>query len=205
MFTGIITDVGRLQPFSQDRPGVFQIACAYDPASIAIGASIACDGCCLTVTELSPLPAGGCVFSVDVSNETLAKTTLGGWQPGQAVNLERALGLGAELGGHIVTGHVDAVAVIVERFEDGNAVRFVVEAPAQLQKFIAPKGSVALNGVSLTVNEVEGARFGISLIPHTLQQTNWKNLVVNDKINLEVDLLARYVARMYQLERAEKT
>lgn len=205
MFTGIITDIGRLQPGIEGQPGVFQISCAYDPAGIDIGASIACDGCCLTVTALSPLAAGGCIFTVDVSNETLAKTTLGQWQAGRAINLERALGLGAELGGHIVTGHVDGVATVTERRDDGNAVRFSIEAPQELQKFIAPKGSVALNGTSLTVNEVDGARFGISLIPHTLQETNWADLAVNDKINLEVDLLARYVARMYQVERAENS
>ena len=192
MFTGIITDIGVLQPF--DRGSVRrQIACSYDPETIEIGASIACDGCCLTVTELSRAE-GGCVFSVDVSNETLARTTLGDWKPGQRINLERALGLGAELGGRLVTGHVDGVARVKDRKDDGNAVRFAIEAPKELAKFIAPKGSIALNGTSLTVNEVDGNRFGISLIPHSLSATTWGGIDAGDQINLEVDLLARYVA-----------
>ncbi len=198
MFTGIITDVGTL--VSRDG-GRFRIACAYDPASIQIGASIACDGCCLTVTELAPGETGGAVFSVDVSNETLSRTTLGNWTPGRRINLERAMALGDELGGHLVTGHVDAVARILRRWDDGEAVRMEIEAPWELAGFIAEKGSVALDGTSLTVNEVSGNRFGISLIPHTLAVTTWGTHQAGDEINLEVDLLARYVARMREVEK----
>ena len=202
MFTGIITDIGELRDVNG---GEMKIKCSYEAESIALGASIAHDGCCLTVTDVTGQPEGGSLYTIDVSNETLSKTTLGSWVAGQHVNLERALGLGEELGGHLVTGHVDCVAGVVSRETDGNAVRFAIEAPKDFAKFIAPKGSVALNGTSLTVNEVDGARFGVSLIPHSLQQTTWGGVHPGDKINLEVDLLARYVARMQEVENAENS
>lgn len=192
MFTGIITDVGAV--VSADA-GRYVIESAYDPEGIDLGASIACDGCCLTVTELTPT-TGGCRFGVDVSNETLSKTTLGDWKSGQRVNLERALTLKSELGGHMVSGHVDAVATVVERSDDGASVRFVVDCPGELAHLVAAKGSVALDGISLTVNEVDGNRFGINMVPHTLEKTNWNERQPGARVNMEVDLLARYVARI---------
>lgn len=198
MFTGLITDIGRVEAVDG---GAFRISSSYRPETIALGASIACDGCCLTVTDRIAGSGGeGCTFSVDVSNETLSATTLGTWGPGRRVNLERALTLKDELGGHIVTGHVDAVAEIVERVPDGESVRFAIAIPDDLKRYIARKGSVALDGISLTVNEVEDARFGINMIPHTLAETSWDEKQVGDKINLEVDLLARYVARISDVE-----
>jgi riboflavin synthase len=194
MFTGIITDVGEVVARSG---GVFTIRSHYDPATIALGASIAHDGCCLTVTSLTA-EVGGCRYTLDVSNETLSKTTLGDWQPGRAINLERALKAGDELGGHIVSGHVDGVARIIDIRSDGDSRRFTFEVPADLGQFIAPKGSVALDGTSLTVNEVEGKRFGVNLIPHTLTHTSWGRKTAGDRINLEIDPLARYVARLLE-------
>ena len=194
MFTGIISDVGEVVG---RRGGVFTIRSHYDPATIALGASIAHDGCCLTVTQLTPVP-GGCTYTLDVSNETLSKTTLGTWQPGRAINLERALKAGDELGGHIVSGHVDGVAEIVAIGDDGDSRRFTLQVPAELARFVAPKGSVALDGTSLTVNEVAGVRFGINLIPHTLTVTSWGRKTLGDRINLEIDLFARYVARLME-------
>ena len=194
MFTGIISDVGEVVG---RRGGVFTIRSHYDPATIALGASIAHDGCCLTVTQLTPVP-GGCTYTLDVSNETLSKTTLGTWQPGRAINLERALKAGDELGGHIVSGHVDGVAEIVAIGDDGDSRRFTLQVPAELARFVAPKGSVALDGTSLTVNEVAGVRFGINLIPHTLTVTSWGRKTIGDQINLEIDLFARYVARLME-------
>jgi len=199
MFTGIITDRGKL--VARDG-GRMVIACGYDPATIEIGASIACDGCCLTVTKIDAR-GSGCSFHVDVSNETLEHTTLGAWSADKPINLERAMALGDELGGHIVTGHVDAVAEIVGRRSDGDSVRFQMDCPDGLAHLIAPKGSVALDGVSLTVNEVEGARFGVNIIPHTLSQTSWGTKQEGDHVNLEVDLLARYVARMQDVRNAK--
>ncbi|MFQ5625441.1 MAG: riboflavin synthase [Methyloligellaceae bacterium] len=194
MFTGLITDIGEVQAA---EGGKFRIACGYELSEAHIGASIACDGCCLTLTN-TQAGAGGfaSIFWVDVSNETLAKTTLGVWTPGRRINLERALTPSSELGGHMVTGHVDGVASIVSREEDGQSVRFGFEVDDALARFIAPKGSLALNGVSLTVNEAAGARFGVNLISHTLTATTWGELGRGDKVNLEVDLLARYVARI---------
>lgn len=192
MFTGIITDVGRLV----DRQGGrFRIQCSYDAAGIALGASIACDGCCLTVVEARPAD-GGAVFSVDVSNESLSRTILGEWFPGRRINLERALKAGDELGGHIVSGHVDGVAGIVAMQEEGASTRFTFRAPEALAGFIAPKGSVALNGTSLTVNEVGGAEFGVNIIPHTKAVTTWRQARPGDLVNIEIDTLARYVARL---------
>lgn len=196
MFTGIITDVGEVV---QRDGGRYAIACAYDAASIALGASIACDGCCLTVTSVTASGTStGSVFNVDVSNETLSKTTLGAWTAGTAVNLERALRAGDELGGHVVSGHVDGVARIVSITPDGESFRYSFEVPEALARFIAPKGSVAMSGTSLTVNEAEGRTFGVNLIPHTLTQTTWGRKTPGDLVNLEVDVFARYVARMME-------
>jgi riboflavin synthase len=194
MFTGIISDVGEV---IEKTGGVFTIRSHYDPAGIALGASISHDGCCLTVTAVTP-ETGGCRYTLDVSNETLAKTTLGDWTLGRAVNLERALKAGDELGGHIVSGHVDGVARIVAVRADGESQRFEFEVPPELARFIAPKGSVALDGTSLTVNEVSGNRFGVNLIPHTLTMTTWGRKTAGDRINLEIDLFARYVARLME-------
>jgi riboflavin synthase len=194
MFTGIITDIGTLQ--SRDG-GRFVIRSAYASASIPLGASICCDGVCLTVTSVEP--AGqGCTFSVDVSNETLSKTALNAWQPGYNMNLERALRAGDELGGHIVSGHVDGLATIIDIRPDGESRRFLFEAPGHLAPYIAPKGSVALDGTSLTVNEVAGTRFGVNLIPHSLTATTWGRKAIGQSINLEVDMFARYVARLME-------
>ena len=196
MFTGIVTDVGELVSFEN---GHMRVRCSYDSEGIEIGASIAHDGCCLTVTDLEPVE-GGSIYGVDVGPETLAVTTLGGWQAGRRVNLERALLMGAELGGHLMTGHVDGLALLKERKTDGDSERFTFEVPLDLARFIAAKGSVALNGTSLTVNEVTHDSFGICLIPHTLEVTNWNERQAGDKINLEIDLLARYVARLNETD-----
>ncbi len=193
MFTGLVSDVGTLEAREEGR---LVIACAYPAESIAIGASISCDGCCLTVTALEPRGEGGSRFDADVSNETLRCTTLGSWREGRRINLERPLTPASELGGHMVTGHVDGVAEIIEREEDCGSVRLRLRCPEELAPFIAPKGSVALDGTSFTVNDMEGATFAINIIPHTLSQTNWGAKGVGDKVNLEVDLLARYVARI---------
>jgi len=193
MFTGIITDIGTVHSAEGGR---FRIACTYDAATIAIGASIAHDGCCLTVTRLETAPDGRTIYDTDVSNETLSRTTLGSWEPGRRVNLERSLRAGDELGGHMVAGHVDGVARIVSRTQDGQSVRFEIEAPGALAPFVAPKGSVALDGTSLTVNIVHGNRFTVNIIPHTLTVTTWGTRAVSDSLNMEVDLIARYVARL---------
>ena len=193
MFTGIISDVGRVR--GADR-GRFRIACSYDSRSIAIGASIACDGCCLTVTRLDVEGNGATVFDVEASNETLSRTTLGKWHVGRRVNLERSLKAGDELGGHIVAGHVDGVAEIVSRGPDGSSMRYEIATPAELAAFIAAKGSVALDGASLTVNTVNDNLFTVNIIPHTLAVTTWGDKAAGDVLNLEVDLIARYVARL---------
>lgn len=194
MFTGLITDIGEVAGRDGGR---FTIRSAYPASGIAIGASIACDGVCLTVTSVSGDDAGA-RFTVDVSNETRAKTTLAGWQAGRAINLERALRAGDELGGHIVSGHVDGLARIIDVRPDGDSKRFTFEAPEHLALYIAPKGSVALDGTSLTVNEVAGQQFGVNLIPHTLTRTTWGRKKPGDEVNLEVDLFARYVARLME-------
>ncbi|PJE34450.1 riboflavin synthase [Pseudooceanicola lipolyticus] len=193
MFTGIITDVGTVRSVEQRGDLRARIATSYDTGRIDIGASIACDGVCLTVVALGPD-----WFDVDISAETLAKSNIGRnrWAEGRPINLERALKVGDELGGHIVSGHVDGVAEVVEMQDEGDSTRIVLRAPAALAPFIAPKGSVALNGTSLTVNEVTGADFGINLIPHTKEVTTWGTVAVGDFVNLEVDTLARYVARL---------
>jgi riboflavin synthase len=194
MFTGIITDVGTI--IARDG-GVFTIRSAYAASGIALGASICHDGCCLTVTSVRA-DGDESIYTLDVSNETLARTTLGGWQVGRAINLERSLKAGDELGGHIVSGHVDATAEIAAIRPDGQSRRFTFEVPEALARFIAPKGSVALDGTSLTVNEVDGRRFGVNLIPHTLTVTTWGRKNVAERVNIEIDPLARYVARLME-------
>jgi len=191
MFTGIITDVGRVAAIAQSGDMRARIETAYDTETIDIGASVASDGVCLTVVDLGP---GW--YEVDISAETLSKTNLGTWAPGRRVNLERALKVGDELGGHIVSGHVDGVAEVIGVAEQGDSTRVRLRAPEALARFIAPKGSVALNGTSLTVNEVEGNTFGVNLIAHTRQATNWGDVRMGDRVNLEIDTLARYVARL---------
>lgn len=194
MFTGIITDVGEV---IGREGGRFAIRSRYDAQGIALGASIACDGCCLTVVTVRA-DGEGSAFTVDVSNETLSRTTLGAWQAGRRINLERALKAGDELGGHIVSGHVDGVGRIVGMRPDGESVRVSIELPDELAPYAAPKGSMALDGTSLTVNEVEGLRFGVNLIPATLTQTTWGRKKPGDEVNVEIDLFARYVARIME-------
>ena len=191
MFTGIITDVGRVRAVERQGDTRFTIETVFDMETVPIGASIANNGVCLTVVEKGP---GW--FAVQASAETLSKTTLGGWGEGTRVNLERALKVGDELGGHIVSGHVDGVATVVDVRPDGESRRYTFEVPANLAKYIASKGSVALDGVSLTVNEVDGARFGVNIIPHTQIATTFGDLKAGDRVNLEIDMLARYVARL---------
>lgn len=191
MFTGIITDIGTILELEQRGDLRARIGTSYDTKTVDIGASIACNGVCLTAIAL-----GEGWFDVEISAESVAKTNIGTWKEGSRVNLERALKVGDELGGHIVSGHVDGVAVITAMREEGDSTRVTLEAPEELARFIAPKGSVALDGTSLTVNEVEGARFGINFIPHTKDATTWGAAQVGDRINLEIDTLARYVARL---------
>ena len=197
MFTGIITDVGEVAARDGGR---FKVRTRYAHSTIALGASIACDGCCLTVTAVEQR-GGETVFSVDVSNETLSKTTLAAWQPGRRINLERALKTGEELGGHMVSGHVDGVCRIAGIRPDGDSLRFTFSVPGDLARFIAAKGSVALDGTSLTVNEVTRETFGVNLIPHTLTATTWQSKRAGDAINLEIDPLARYAARLMEFAR----
>ena len=191
MFTGIITDVGTIRSVVQRGDLRIEIATGYDVTSVDMGASIACDGVCLTVVEKTSDS-----FCVDVSAESAGLTNIGGWTAGRPINLERALKVGDELGGHIVSGHVDGVAEIVALRDEGDSTRVTLRAPEALAKFIAPKGSVALNGTSLTVNEVNGTDFGINFIPHTKAVTTWGSAAVGDRVNLEIDTLARYVARL---------
>lgn len=197
MFTGIVSGLGTLVG---RKGGTFKIKTPYKSKSLELGASIAFDGCCLTLTEIEKVKGEGTTVTVDVSNETLSHTTMDTWETGRRMNLERALALGEELGGHIVTGHVDGVAKVVSRFPDGDSVRFLLEVPGEFAKYVASKGSIALNGVSLTVNEVEGTRFDVNIIPFTLEHTSWGDRQPGDLVNLEVDLLARYVARLAQAE-----
>ena len=196
MFTGIITDIGEIRALQQEGDLRARIATGYDMSSVDLGASIASDGVCLTVVAKGPD-----WYEVQVSAETVSKTNLGDWKIGKRVNLERALKVGDELGGHIVSGHVDGVAEVVGLVREGGSTRLVLRAPDHLAGFIAPKGSVALDGTSLTVNEVSGTDFGINLIPHTKQVTTWGDVVLGDRINLEIDTLARYVARLRDWER----
>jgi riboflavin synthase len=198
MFTGIVTDVGRIVETKVTGDLRARIATRYDVQGIDIGASIACDGVCLTVVALGAEPEGW--FDVEISGETVSKTNVGAWAPGKRVNLERALKVGDELGGHIVSGHVDGLAEVVGVRHEGGSVRVTFRAPDALARFIAPKGSVALNGTSLTVNEVAGAEFGVNLIPHTQEVTTWGEVAVGDRVNLEVDTMARYVARLREYD-----
>lgn len=197
MFTGIVSGIGALQ----ERDGArFVIACPYRRGSLEEGASIACDGCCLTIVDVGKTKGKGSAFAVEASNETLERTTLGAWPVGRRINLERALALGEELGGHLVTGHIDGRARILARKPDGDSMRFTLESPKEFASFIAAKGSIALDGVSLTVNDVDGARFGVNIIPYTLLHTTWGDRRPSDLVNLEVDLLARYAARLREQE-----
>jgi riboflavin synthase len=197
MFTGIVTDIGRVSATQPREKGVsLRIETAYDPATIDIGASISCSGVCLTVVTLPEAGSNQRWFEVEAWEEALRLTTAGTWEAGTRLNLERALKIGDELGGHIVSGHVDGMAQIVAREEEGEAVRFTLEAPKHLARFIAPKGSVALDGTSLTVNGVDGTRFDVLLIDHSLDVTTWGERQVGDQVNLEIDTMARYAARL---------
>ena len=199
MFTGIITDVGRVASVSGSGDTRFEIETVYEPDSINLGASIACSGVCLTVIEKGTRDDTHW-FAVEASKETLDVTTAGDWQVGHNLNLERALKLGDELGGHIVSGHVDALAEIVNIRPEGDSQRFTFRAPKDIMRFVAPKGSITLDGTSLTVNEVESDTFGVNLISHTQSVTSWGAAQVGDRVNLEIDVLARYVARLKDTE-----
>lgn len=194
MFTGIVTDMGEIVELEQRGDLRARIASSYPAAGIEIGASIACEGVCLTVVEKGSGARDW--FDVEISAETVSKTNLAGWKVGKKLNLERALKVGDELGGHIVSGHVDGVAEVVAVTPEGDSLRVTFRAPETLARFIAQKGSVALNGTSLTVNEVEGRDFGVNFIPHTQKVTTWGGVAVGDRVNLEVDTMARYVARL---------
>jgi riboflavin synthase len=198
MFTGIITDVGAVAELEQRGDLRARIFTSYDVDTIDLGASIACAGVCLTAIDTGRIGDQNW-FDVEISGETVSKTNLNAWATGRPINLERALKVGDELGGHIVSGHVDGVAEILEMHTEGDSTRVTFRAPAQLARFIAQKGSVALNGTSLTVNGVSGADFDINFIPHTKQHTTWGHAKVGDQINLEIDTLARYVARLAEV------
>ena len=197
MFTGIVTDIGEILAVRPRGEGLhrLKIACSYERASIVEGASIACSGACMTVVGIGQ-ENGGTWFAVDAAAETLRITTVGSWRHGTRINLERALKVGDELGGHIVAGHVDGLTTLIERDDHPEMARMVWRAPHELARFIAPKGSVALDGVSLTVNQVEGDTFSVLIIPHTLKVTTLGGLAAGDAVNLEVDLMARYAARL---------
>jgi riboflavin synthase len=199
VFTGIVSDLGEVLELEGRAEGLRRgvIACGYDPATIDIGASIACSGPCLTVVERGR-KGNRAFFAVDVAAETLRVTTAGGWQRGTKLNLERSLRLGDELGGHLVSGHVDGIAELLTREDLPDMARLFLRVPTPLSRFIAPKGSVALDGVSLTVNEVAGDTFSVLLIPHTLQVTTFGGLQAGARLNLEVDQMARYAARLLQ-------
>jgi len=195
MFTGIVTDIGTIEKTENRGDMRARISCSYDMAGIDLGASIASDGVCLTV-----IAKGNDWYDVDISAETISKTNLDSWTTGKRVNLERALKLGDELGGHIVSGHVDGLATIAKMQNDGDSTRVTLTAPHELAKFIAQKGSVTLNGASLTVNDVKGCDFDINFIPHTKTHTTWGDAAVGDRVNLEIDTLARYVARLAEMQ-----
>ena len=199
MFTGIVDAVGEIAAVEHRGDLRARILCGYAPDSVALGASIACDGVCLTVVDKGAAPDRGAQpfwFAVDVSGETVSKTTLGDWAPGRPVNLERALRVGDELGGHIVTGHVDGVGAVTDTRPEGDSLRVTVEIPPALAPFVASKGSIAMDGASLTVNEVGPTSFGVNLIPHTRDATTFGGLAPGRRVNLEIDVLARYVARL---------
>ncbi|HEY1607047.1 MAG TPA: riboflavin synthase [Allosphingosinicella sp.] len=196
MFTGIITDIGRIAAAEEQGDLRLRIACGYDMGSVDLGASIACSGVCLTVVDKSED-----WFAVDVSRETIARSAPDHWAEGARLNLERSLRLGDELGGHIVTGHVDGVGEIVSAEPEGDSTRIVIAAPEALAPYIAEKGSIAIDGASLTVNEVDSARFAINIIPHTAAQTTLGALTPGGRVNIEIDILARYIGRMLELRR----
>lgn len=193
MFTGIVTDVGEVRAIEARGDTRLEIGTGFDTAAIGIGTSIACSGVCLTVTAIGP---GW--FAVAASGETLARTTVGGWRPGTRVNLERALKLGDELGGHLVFGHVDGVGRVADRRPEGESQRLAVELPDRLERLVAAKGSIAVDGVALTVNEVSGRRIAVNVIPHTLGATTLGAIGRGDRVNVEIDMLARYVARVLE-------
>lgn len=197
MFTGIVTDLAEIVAVKQspERGTRFEVASHYDLSKIPLGASIAHNGVCLTVVDIKDG-----IYAVEVSAETLSATSMGDWQAGRKINLERPLALGDELGGHMVSGHVDGIGRVVSITPDGASMRFVFQAPDSMAKYIAPKGSMTIDGVSLTVNEVDGSTFGVNIIPHTQDVTTFGFLRVGDKVNLEIDLIARYVARLLQGE-----
>jgi riboflavin synthase len=195
MFTGIITDIGTVRAIRQAGDTRFEIATSYELSTVDMGASIACNGCCLTVIE-----KGKDWFAIQASAETLSKTTLGEWREGTRINLERALKIGDELGGHIVSGHVDGLGEVVSITPEGDSKRFRFRVPGELARFIAPKGSVAIDGTSLTVNEVEGDHFGVNIIPHTQAVTTWGDMAEGQRVNIEIDMLARYVARLTEYQ-----
>jgi riboflavin synthase len=201
MFTGIVTDVGEVVSVKARANTLsrIEIACGYDPATIALGASISCSGICLTVVEVGE-KEGRCVFDVDAAAETLRLTNAGRWQPGIMLNLERSLKAGDELGGHIVSGHVDGLAEVLSRDDYTDQAKFVLRAPKDIARFIAAKGSVTLDGVSLTVNEVSGDDFSVHIIPHTLAVTTFGAVKPGDRLNLEIDVMARYAARLMQAQ-----
>jgi riboflavin synthase len=203
MFTGIITDIGRIAKITKAGDTRFDILTSYDPETIALGASIACSGVCLTVVEKGT-GADGHWFAMEASKETLDVTTAGQWREGSLLNLERALKMGDELGGHIVSGHVDGIAKIVSIVAEGDSQRYSFEAPKNLMGFIAPKGSVTLDGTSLTVNQVSVQNFGVNLISHTQEVTTWGAAREGDLVNLEIDVLARYVARLKEVEEQDE-
>ncbi len=193
MFTGIISDVGRVRSVSQQGDTRFEFETHFDMSNVAIGASIACCGTCLTVVE-----KGSDWFAAEASHETLSKTTLGSWEINTPVNFERPLRAADELGGHLVSGHVDGVGKIISIEQDGDSIRYIFEPPRDLMKFIATKGSIAVNGVSLTVNNVDKVKFSVNIIPHTQSTTTFGKAKLNDLVNLEIDMLARYVARLLE-------
>lgn len=206
MFTGIITDIGRIVAAEQGAGDLrLRIACGYDLATVDLGASIACSGTCLTVVDKGVSDGGQGWFAVDVSSETVARTAANLWAAGSRLNLERALRLGDELGGHIVTGHVDGVGEVEGVAETGGSLRLSIIAGPEIESYVAPKGSIALDGVSLTVNEVEtlsdGVRFGVNIIPHTAAQTSFSDVAPGRQLNIEIDVLARYIGRMMELRR----
>jgi riboflavin synthase len=203
MFTGIITDIGRIAKITKAGDTRFDILTSYDPETIALGASIACSGVCLTVVEKGT-GADGHWFAMEASKETLDVTTAGQWREGSLLNLERALKMGDELGGHIVSGHVDGIAKIASIVAEGDSQRYSFEAPKNLMGFIAPKGSVTLDGTSLTVNQVSAQNFGVNLISHTQEVTTWGASREGDLVNLEIDVLARYVARLKEVEQQDE-
>ena len=195
MFTGIITDIGLIDDLTQEGDLRARIKTSYETTEIDMGASIASDGVCLTVIAIGPD-----WYDVQISAETVSKTNISGWSISKKVNLERALRVGDELGGHILSGHVDGVAEVISVVDEGDSTRVQLRAPEELARFIASKGSVALNGTSLTVNDVSGAIFGVNFIPHTKEFTTWGEVAIGDAVNLEIDTLARYVARLAEVD-----